>query len=557
MPSFHKTLLNKTRQIRLTDVALALLVILFLLGFYTSSLWQLLSHTANDGNSLWIAFTAVINDDYIRHVVSFSFLQALISALLSIGFGLLTAHALYYHDFIGKQWLLKLFSLSMVLPVLVAIFGLLGIYGKSGWLADVINWINSLGIQGLHIDWQPNIYGLSGILIAHVFFNLPLSTKIFLNALNAIPNQQRKLSAQLGITDFNFIRLVEWAYIRQQLPSLFTLVFMLCFTSFTIVLTLGGSPKYTTLEVAIYQAVTFNFELQLAGLLAMLQFGFCFALFWLSSYLSRPTETTANSSQPYYLPLSKGWQYLQRVVIVLAVLFISFPLLNVIISSINPTAWVNSLHNPKLWKALMFSVTIAISAGLVCVCFSMMLLLGARQFYWLGLNKMAGNIVNMGMMVLSIPTLVLAVGLFLFLQNFSMSTPVLFAIVVLCNALMAMPFTLRILAQPMYNNMTYYERLCQSLGVRGLNRFRYIEWHSIKQPLQNALALATALSVGDFTAIALFGNQHFTSLPHLLYQQLGSYRSDEASVTAFILLLLSAMIFLLIERTQTANNDGL
>ncbi len=113
---------------------------------------------------------------------------------------------------------------------------------------------------------------------------------------------------------------------------------------------------------------------------------------------------------------------------------------------------------------------------------------------------------------------------------------------------MAMPFALRILSEPLYNNMRYYDRLCQSLGVTGWARWRLIEWQSLAQPIRTALALSVTLSLGDFTAIALFGNGNFTSLPHLLYQQLGNYRSDQASVTAFILLALCVVIFLVVER---------
>ena len=43
--------------------------------------------------------------------------------------------------------------------------------------------------------------------------------------------------------------------------------FMLCFTSFTIVLALGGGPQNSTLEVAIYQAIFFEFDLPKAALL--------------------------------------------------------------------------------------------------------------------------------------------------------------------------------------------------------------------------------------------------------------------------------------------------
>ncbi|PIE42560.1 MAG: thiamine/thiamine pyrophosphate ABC transporter permease ThiP [Gammaproteobacteria bacterium] len=523
-------------QLRKSSLLPSALIITLLLALYGNSLWQLLRQ---QGDSNWLS---ILGEPYVRHVLFFSFWQALLSAVLSVSLGLLAAHALFYQSFIGKRWLLKLFSLSMVLPVLVAIFGLLGIYGKVGWLAQFLN--------ALAIDWRPNIYGLSGILIAHVFFNLPLAAKIFLHALQSIPNQQRQLAAQLGVIHWHFIRRVEWAYVRTSLPSVFALIFMLCFTSFTIVLTLGGGPKYTTLEVAIYQAVTFDFDLQRASIFALMQFIFCFSLFAFSSRLSRPTPTSANSGQLYQLPMPAPIRIFQSLMIALIVLFIALPLLNVLVSSLNWTAWHKSLGNPQLYKALGFSLIIALCAGLLCLLMAVGLLIGARQFYWLEKTQIAAQIVNTGMTILAVPTLVLAVGLFLLLQQFSITTPMLFAIVVICNALMAMPFALRILAQPMYNNMTYYERLCQSLGIRGWARLRHIEWHTIKQPLQSAFALASALSLGDFTAIALFGNQDFTSLPRLLYQQLGHYRSHEAAVTAFILLLFCAVIFILIERYQ-------
>ena len=123
-------------------------------------------------------------------------------------------------------------------------------------------------------------------------------------------------------------------------------------------------------------------------------------------------------------------------------------------------------------------------------------------------------------MILAVPALVLAVGLFLLLRQFSVTTPYLFLIVVLCNALMAMPFALRILTVPFFHNMTYYENLCRSLGIRGFNRLRLVEWQNLKGSVKSAFALATTLSLGDFTVIALFGNENFTSLPRFLYQQL-------------------------------------
>ena len=61
----------------------------------------------------------------------------------------------------------------------------------------------------------------------------------------------------------------------------------------------------------------------------------------------------------------------------------------------------------------------------------------------------------------------------------------------------------------MNQSMQYYEKLCLSLNITGWQRFRLIEYPLLKAPLKYALALATTLSLGDFTAIALFGSPDF------------------------------------------------
>ncbi len=539
---FDEMICNGKRSVLLPQVVCSLGVMGFLLLVYSNSLWQLFrQQMAGDWSS-------VIRDPYVRHILVFSFSQALLSAVLSVGLGLVTAHALFYQSFFGKQGVLKWFSLTMVLPVLVAVFGLLGVYGSAGWLARISE------VLGFH--WKPNIYGLSGILLAHVFFNLPLSAKVFLNSLHSIPNQQRQLAAQLGILNIHFIRLVEWRYLRRHVLPTLTLVFMLCFTSFSIVLTLGGGPRYTTLEVAIYQAIVFDFELGRAAIFALLQFVFCFCLFQISNYVTRHTPTAASVGKPWRLPLSPGITIIHYGVLIVVVAFMILPLLSICISGLDVFAWSRSLANGQLYKALAYSLTIAPLAGGCSVAMASILLLGARKLDWLGQKHLSNFIIDAGMMILAVPALVLAVGLFLLLRQFSVTTPYLFMIVVLCNALMAMPFALRILTVPFFHNMTYYEKLCQSLGIRGFNRLWFIEWHNLKQPLKSAFALTTALSLGDFTVIALFGNQSFTSLPRLLYQQLGNYHSQEAAVTALILLVFCGVIFYLIEEVGPEPDRG-
>lgn len=509
-------------------------VLIFLLSFYGSSLSALFSADNN------YTFSAIWHNHYLWHVIQFGFYQAGLSAILAIFFALFVTRALYYLDFRGKIWLLRFFSLTYILPVLIAVLGIIGIYGKNGWLNTALS----------VIDLQlPNLYGLTGILLAHLFFNIPLASKVLLQALQSIPPQQHKLAAQLNISGWHFFKIIELPYLKQQLFPLFSLIFLLCFTSFTIVLTLGGGPRYTTLEVAIYQAITFEFNLNKAALFALVQFILCLILFVISNLLQKTPQTSLHQ-QLWRIPQTRHQTLIHSAVLFCIILFLALPLLNILYNALHTSHFWQAWLNPQLWQALGFSLLIAPTSAFFCLLLSLGLLLTTRELQWRHKTSLANHLLNVGTLILAIPTLVLAIGLYLNLQQFDFSTLHLFFIVAICNALMAMPFVIRLLNVPLNNNMQYYEKLCQSLDITGWQRWIIVEKATLIAPLRSAFALATALSLGDFTAIAFFGNQDFLSLPKLLYQQLGHYRTQEAATTAFILLLLCSAIFLFIERNN-------
>lgn len=513
-------------------------VLCVLAAIYGGSLWQLLQQNAL---SQWVG---LLTNEYLHQVIYFSFYQAGLSAFLSVILGLLVARALFYLEFSGKNILLKIFSLTYVLPALVAVFGILGIYGFNGWINQVLR---------LFQLQLPDIYGLTGILLAHLFFNIPLSAKVLHQRLQQLSPAQFKLAAQLNLRGWHFFRWVELPFLRPICFSLFGLIFLLCFTSFIIVLTLGGGPKYTTLEVAIYQAITFDFEIETAALLAILQFVFCFLLFTINSRFARYQQMGNVSEQQWRVPLSRWQRLWHGLVLLIAALFIVSPLLETLIAGLNARQFWQQLLQAELWQAIMFSLLLAPTAATFCIMLAVALLLTTRQLYWRGQQTTSQLLLNIGTIILAIPTLVLATGLFLLLGQIDANIVVLFLLVALCNAFVAMPFALQLLTPAFYHNMTNYHHLCLSLNLRGWQRWRIVEKATLLKPLRAAFALAAAISLGDFTAIALFGSDSFTSLPLLLYRQLGHYQSDGAAVTAMVLLLFYFFIFLFTE--QNKQND--
>ena len=156
-----------------------------------------------------------------------------------------------------------------ILPAIVTIFGLLAIWGHNGFVSKAL----------ILLGGDPlNIYGLRGVVLAHVFFNLPLATRLILQGWNAIPAEHFRLAASLDMKPSHMLRHLEWPMLRGVLPGAFLLIFLLASTSFAIALALGGGPKATTIELAIFQSLRFDFNLSKAAILASIQFALTFGL---------------------------------------------------------------------------------------------------------------------------------------------------------------------------------------------------------------------------------------------------------------------------------------
>jgi thiamine transport system permease protein len=523
-------LIKRLKAVQIPGVVLSIGIFLFVLMAVNA---LLVHSTVIDMSELWL-------DPYYRHITQFSFYQAALSTCLSVVLAIPISHALFRREFKGKALLLKLFAITLVLPVLVAVFGLLAIYGNSGVLASVFEYFD----EALPFS----IFGLNGILLAHVFFNLPFACRLFLQALNAIPDKQHQLAAHLGMKHWNKFRLVEWPHILGQLPHIAGLIFMLCFTSFATVMALGGGPKSTTIELAIYQAIKFDFDLETGALLALWQIFFCAILALFIQKLSSSSSLSTNYQGPkntFYHDswFAKCWDF--SWIIFIAVLVIP-PLLMVIIAGSNTQIFV-VLTDSKFWLAFKNSLLIAFFAAVIAVTCAFFILLASRQWRLIGFNGYADKVEMLATIILVTPGLVISTGLFLLLREVGQVSSLGIYIVIAVNALMALPFVLKSLSQPMLHNAQKYELLCVSLGVFSWNRFYWIEWKALRRPILQAICLSFVLSVGDLSAIALFGSQTFSTLPLYLFQLLGSYQMQAAAVVALVLLVLSVGVFMIVE----------
>jgi thiamine transport system permease protein len=479
----------------------------------------------------------VWENEYLRRVLFFSVWQALLSTLLSVMPAILVARAFAMQArFPLRRLLLGLFALPLVVPAVVAVMAVVSVYGSDGWL-----------------PMGRSLYGIKGILLAHVFFNLPLAVRLLLPQWQAIPQHHWQLGEQLGMSAWQGWRFIEWPMLREALPGVLLLVFMLCLTSFAVVLTLGGGPRSTTLEVAIYQSLRFDFDPARAVVLALFQLGLCVLVATLTLKLQRLPEVEITSS-PSPLPASPLRKWMDSGVILAATIFVGMPLLSMLLDALDGPV-LKVILDARLWRALANTLLIGLAAAVLSVLGGWFLLRYSAGLAHSGRQLRARLVELAGSIVYVVPPLVIGTGMFVLLAPRVDVFGWVYPIVIAINALMGLPFVIRCLGPAMRQNQARYDRLCQSLAVRGWNRLRYLEWPLLRRPLGLALALVAVLSMGDLGVIALFGSTQSATLALLIYQQLGAYLIPQATVTALALLLLCLGIFALLERLVGGGAD--
>lgn len=462
----------------------------------------------------------------------FTLLQAALSAAISTALAVPVARALARRDFPGRGVMVAGLGAPFILPVIVAVMGLLAIFGRAGGLNSVLA---AAGLPTL------SVYGLRGILLAHLFLNLPLAVRMILNGWSAIPAERFRLAAALDLSPRDIRRLIEYPMLRAVLPGAALAIFLVCLSSFTVVLMMGGGPAATTLELAIYQSFRMEFDLGHAAGLAGLQMGLSLLVALGSLALISPTAFGAGAGR-----LAERWDtpgiggaVADLTALVSCALFLALPLLAVLMMGLPHILGLGQ----AVWWAAGRSVLVALAATVLALTLSL-----AIGMMVTGLPRRAARLTDgAAMLALTASPLVLGTGLFLILRP--VLDPVAFAlpIAALVNAVMAMPFCLRILLPDLATIRADYGRLAASLDLTGLSALRLLILPRLCRPLAFAGGLSAALAAGDLGAVALFADPQRPTLPMQVYALAGSYRNDAAAGASILLMGVSFLMFRLID----------
>ena len=540
----------------LSRLFLWLLPLAFLVLFFFFPLSRILGLTFN------LKSLTSENLNIAYHALSFTFYQAILSTFLTLLLGLPSAYLFARFDFHGKSLLRALTAVPFMLPTVVVAAAFNSLLGSSGLIHNIFP----------HFSFR-FVGTLTAILLAHIFYNTTIIIRIVGNALSGLDPKLEQTARSLGADSFR----VWWNVILPILrPSLFAaslLVFLFDFTSFGVILLLGGS-QFSTLEVEIYLQSVKLLNLPLAALLSIIQLICTIGVSIIyTRVVTRTTTQTAPRSESVNLRKPKTFQqklFVTTFSLLLSIFFIA-PLASLPIRSLfrleadrgqrgevqygfttdyYTELFVNRrgsvFYVPPI-KATLNSLTYA-SATVILSLF-----LGFPAAFALAkptrLEKVLDPLV---MLPLGSSAVMLGLGFIITFGRW-LTSPLL---VPFAHTLVALPFVIRTL-QPAI--ATIPERLRQAASSLGASPFEV--WKTIDFPILRRATLAAAtfaftVSLGEFGATLLISRPEYPTIPVAIERflsQPGGLNYGQAMAMASILMLLTTASILLIEKFRLPN----
>jgi len=565
----------ESRKTKLLPLALWLGPIIFLIIFFFYPLASILrvSFSRAEGGVL-APFLEVLSSASHRGVLWFTIWQAVLSTVLTLIVGLPGAYLLARFQFRGRSLLKALTGIPFVLPTLVVAAAFNALLGTSGWLNLGLMEVFGLAAPPIQISNT-----LTAILLAHIFYNTTIVLRMVGDFWSHLDPRLSSAAQTLGASRWQTLRHVTLPMLMPAIVTAALLVFIFDFTSFGVILILGG-PRFATLEVEIYYQAINLFNLPVAAALSTLQLGCNLAMTVaysrLSARLTRPMRLKPRSFTQRRL--SNGRTRLMAVVTITTLLILLIaPLASLATRSVTrlqPERGQRQAVSQGLtldfYRQLavnpqqsLFSVrpttAIGISLGYAAATVVLALALGLPAAWALARDReaLSSRIFDpLLMLPLGTSAVTLGLGFIVALGTAPLDLRASPLLIPLAHTLVAFPFVVRSLTPALRSIQPRLRHAAAVLGASPRRILRYIDLPLVGRALLVAATFAFSISLGEFGATAVISRPEYPTVPVMIYRflsQPGAMNYGQALALSTILMLVSGGGMLAIERFRIAD----
>lgn len=529
----------------------------FLLIFFFYPLLRILAF------SLDMSVFTTDNLKLTSDVFLFTLYQAALSTVFTLILGLPSAFLFARFDFPGKSLLRALTAVPFMLPTVVVAAGFNALIGPRGWIKLLFP-LSSFQLTGT----------LTAILLAHVFYNTTIIIRVVGSALAQFDPRLELAARSLGANSHQVWRHVTLPLLRPSLSVALLLVFLFDFTSFGVILLLGG-PGFATLEVETYIQALQMLNLPLAGLLSVVQLlsTLVFSVLYTRAVAKTRIQLSPRAARKNaHPPRSLGQKLFVVSLGFLLVAFFILPMLALPLRSVlrldaargdrtdvrygltgdyYHELFINrrgSLFYVPPVRAALNSLGYA---GLTVV---LSLLMGFPAAFALAKpGRLERWLDPLLMLPLGASAVTLGLG---FIISFS-RPPLQFLaspwLIPLAHTMVALPFVIRTLQPALVSIPERLREAASLLGASPFNVWVTVDWPIIWRASLGAATFAFTVSLGEFGATALLSRPEYPTIPIAIYRFLshpGGLNYGQAMAMATLLMVLATLGILLIERLR-------
>jgi thiamine transport system permease protein len=493
----------------------------------------------------------VLSSEITYRIFNFTIYQAALSALFTVLLGLPGAFLLTRFRFKGKSVVKAALVVPFILPPIVVVTGFLHMLGPYGIIDSILmSLINSTESV---FDLST---GLIGILLAHIFYNVPLVLLLVSSALERLDPDVEESAEILGASSFQKFQSI---IIPQILPSVLAaaiLTFLFCFMSFPIVLSLGKG-RLNTLEVQIWEAYRFS-DFGEASTLGLIQILISFTLAF--SYI-RISKTNENTSGKTSFVKTYSFSALSRKARLVIIIYLSTILILVAgpFISIFRAGFYDPINNQFTFKgfnnlfslesngsgyAFINTMFYSSTATLLSVLFGIPLAYAHSSH-----SKATSNFASiLTLLPLGVSSITVAYGLMLVIAVPLGLTTNPWPLIIIAQTIIGLPFTTRAVEISLKNLDPNLLDQADLLGTSRLERFFFIELPLLAPGILVGAVFAFAMAIGEMSATLFIALPENITLTVAIYRYLNVRKFVEAGAASLVLIVICLISFIIIER---------
>jgi thiamine transport system permease protein len=550
------------RRLRVLGYLAYTLPLLFLVIFFFYPLVSILRLSFGaPGKGIGQVIGEVVGQGFFWQLLWFTTWQAAASTALTLLIGLPLAYAFAHYDFPGKALLRALTTIPFVMPTVVVAAAFTALVGRQG----VVNqWLQTLfSLSSPPLDLLGTVWI---ILLAHAFYNVSVIIRTVGGFWANLSPRLREAAAVLGASPLVVFFTITLPLLLPSIIAAGLLVFLFCFTSFGVILILGGLG-FATLEVEIYRQAVNLFNLPVAAFLSLVQMALTFVVMAFYTRLQARVSLALEQGpvdQPAATPHARWRQWAVQGGLIITISLLLLPLLVLVWRSftLGDAGWTLQYYMEltvnRRQSAFFVEPIVAVRNSLLFALATMLLslFLGTISAYLLARPQRWLTAILDPLFLLPLGTSAVTLGFGYIVAMGSWRTSLLLTPV--AHTLIAMPFVIRTFLPAL---RSIDPRLREAAAVLGASP-RHVWWEVDAPILLRALLVsatfAFTISLGEFGATLLISRPDTPTMPIIIYRALtqpGLLNYGQALAMSTILMVVCAVSLVVIERFRLPNMD--